>query len=105
MQIVYRAGDLTEAHIVAGMLGAEGIEATVGGHYLQGGLGEIGAAGFTHVWVPDEDVGRSRQLVLAYEAEPRPVAAPDERSRRIEPWARGFVVLVLVILLSLWLAA
>lgn len=104
MQIVYRASDLTEAHIVAGMLGAEGIEATVGGHYLQGGLGEIGTSGFTNVWVEDDDVGRSRQLVLAYEAEPVPVTAPEERSQRVEPWARAFVLLVLVILLSLWLA-
>ena len=45
MQIAYRARDITEAHIIAGLLRANHIEAHVGGHYLQGALGEIGAAG------------------------------------------------------------
>ncbi|WP_303285526.1 DUF2007 domain-containing protein [Marinobacter sp. SS8-8] len=34
MQIAYRARDITEAHIVAGLLEANGIEAFVGGHCL-----------------------------------------------------------------------
>ncbi len=56
MQIAYRAKDITEAHIVAGLLEANGIEAYVGGHYLQGAMGEIGAAGFSNVHVDDEDL-------------------------------------------------
>lgn len=44
MQIAYRARDITEAHIIAGLLRANHIEAHVGGHYLQGALGEIGVA-------------------------------------------------------------
>tara|TARA_R110002124_G_scaffold85971_3_gene222644 strand:- start:33411 stop:33530 length:120 start_codon:yes stop_codon:yes gene_type:complete len=34
LQIAYRARDITEAHIVAGLLEANGIEAFVGGHCL-----------------------------------------------------------------------
>lgn len=41
MQIAYRARDITEAHIVAGMLEANGIDAYVGGHYLQGAMGKL----------------------------------------------------------------
>lgn len=68
MQIAYRARDITEAHIVAGFLSANDIEAHVGGHYLQGGLGEIGTMGFSNVHVDDEDLGRARVLVREYEA-------------------------------------
>lgn len=68
MQIAYRARDITEAHIVAGMLKANGIEAYVGGHYLQGAMGEIGAAGFSTVHVDDEDVYRARVVIDEYEA-------------------------------------
>ena len=53
MQIADRARDITEAHIVAGLLEANGIDAYVGGHYLQGALGEIGVAGFSNVHVED----------------------------------------------------
>ncbi|MGC8122084.1 DUF2007 domain-containing protein [Marinobacter sp. VGCF2001] len=68
MQIAYRARDITEAHIIAGLLKAHGIDAHVGGHYLQGAMGEIGTAGFTNVHVDDEDWVRSRALVEDYEA-------------------------------------
>lgn len=68
MQIAYRARDITEAHIVAGLLRANGIEVHVGGHYLQGAMGEIGTAGFTNVHVADENWARARALLEAYEA-------------------------------------
>ncbi|MBN8240126.1 DUF2007 domain-containing protein [Marinobacter hydrocarbonoclasticus] len=68
MQIAYRARDITEAHIIAGLLRANYIEAHVGGHYLQGALGEIGAAGFTNVHVADEDWVLARALIEDYEA-------------------------------------
>ena len=79
MQIAYRARDITEAHIVAGLLEANGIEAHVGGHYLQGAMGDIGAAGFSNVHVDDEDLYRARQLVFEYEqtsGSNRPIREP-----------------------------
>lgn len=68
MKIAYRAKDLPEAYIVAGLLRSEGIESHVGGLYLQGGLGEIGAAGFNTIHVADEDYERARAVVREYEA-------------------------------------
>jgi len=35
MKIIYKARDIIEAHIVSGMLNANGIETHVGGYYLQ----------------------------------------------------------------------
>ncbi len=68
LQIAYRARDITEAYIVAGLLNANGIETHVGGFYLQGAMGEIGAADFSNVHVEDEDLYPARQLVAEYEA-------------------------------------
>ncbi|MCK7545500.1 DUF2007 domain-containing protein [Marinobacter bryozoorum] len=107
MQIAYNARDLTEAHIIAGLLGSHGIRAHVGGHYLQGGLGEIGAAGFTNVQVDDDDYLEARRLIAEYEG------AATEDGRRIPPvndagefYARWFLLLMLAVavgfVLTLW---
>jgi|SRR5690554_3732326 len=98
MQIAYNARDLTEAHIVAGLLGAHGISAHVGGHYLQGGLGEIGVAGLANVQVYDEDYLEARRLIAEYEG------AALEDGRRVstgldagEDYARWFLLLLLAV--------
>ena len=67
MQEIYRAADITEAHIIAGMLEAHGIEAHVGGHYLQGGVGELGAMNFATIAVGDDDTEQAKQLIADYE--------------------------------------
>lgn len=67
MQIVYRAGDVIEAHIVANMLEAQDIHTYVGGHYLQGGVGETIAFGFANVWVEDDEVAQAKKLITHYE--------------------------------------
>lgn len=98
MLIAYRARDIAEAHIVAGMLHAEGIESHVGGHYLQGAMGEIGAAGFTNVHVEDDDYPRARELVEEYEQNrPNDAPAPDSGDR-VQRYAIGFLVAVVVLL-------
>jgi hypothetical protein len=98
MQIAYHARDLPEAHIVAGLLGAHGIDSHVGGHYLQGALGEIGAAGFTNVHVEDDDYPEARRLIAEYEG------AATSDGRRIPPangageyHARWFLLLLLAV--------
>lgn len=68
---VYNAKDITEAHIVKGMLVANGINAYVNGHYLQGGIGELAAMDFASVHVDESDVQAARELIDDYErAEP-----------------------------------
>ncbi|VAW81310.1 hypothetical protein MNBD_GAMMA13-406 [hydrothermal vent metagenome] len=64
---IYDASDITEAHIVCGMLRAHDIQAHVGGHYLQGGIGELMVQGFAAVFVEDDEFASARRLVEAYE--------------------------------------
>lgn len=67
MKIIYRARDIIEANIVAGMLNAEGIDSHVGGFYLQGAIGDLAAADFANVQVADDDVAAAQLLIKEYE--------------------------------------
>jgi len=67
MKIIYKARDIIEAHIVAGMLNANGIETHVGGYYLQGGVGDVAVFDFANVQVADDDVTAALPLVAEYE--------------------------------------
>jgi hypothetical protein len=64
---VYDASNITEAHIVRGMLRAHGIEAYVSGHYLQGGVGELATQGFASVLVAEHQAVKARELIETYE--------------------------------------
>lgn len=66
---IYSAATLPDAHLVRGLLGQAGIDATVFNENLQGGLGEIP---FTHaypeVWIVDErDLQRAREVIRQIE--------------------------------------
>ncbi len=69
MQIIYKAGDITEAHIVAGLLNANNIETHVDGFYLQGGVGDLAAMDFVNVRVDNEDVQKAVEIISEYEGE------------------------------------
>jgi hypothetical protein len=70
MEIAYRAQDITEAHIVAGLLRANGIKAHVAGHYLHGAMGEVGTLNLAQVQVPTDDFLAARILIEEYERNP-----------------------------------
>ena len=101
MQIAYRARDITEAYIVAGLLNANDIETYVGGHYLQGAMGEIGAAGFSNVHVEDDDLYPARQLIAEYESNNRVTQASGSDDGKPDSYARWFL-LALVVLTLIW---
>lgn len=67
MEIIYRAADIIEAHIVSGMLTAKGIDAYVGGYYLQGAVGELSPLGFATVSVAADDVEAALSMIREYE--------------------------------------
>ncbi len=67
MKKVYSAKDITEAHIVAGMLNAHGIKTFVTGEHLQGGIGELVVADFAKVMVADDDMSQGRKIICDYE--------------------------------------
>ncbi len=69
MQIVYRAQDATEAHLVAGLLQAHDIYAFVGGHFLQGGLGDLGVFNTANVQVEEDDITEALIIIETYDKE------------------------------------
>ena len=83
MKIIYRANDIIEAHIIAGMLKSHAIEAYVGGHYLQGGVGELVPFGFATVSVTDDDVSAAEILMAEYDSAGASVETTIPRSELI----------------------
>ncbi|MFV1993334.1 MAG: DUF2007 domain-containing protein, partial [Acidiferrobacterales bacterium] len=67
MKIVYKAGDVIEAHIISGLLNANNIETHVGGYYLQGGIGDLAAMNFVNIQVDDKDVPLAKDIITEYE--------------------------------------
>lgn len=67
MQIIYKAQNITEAHIIAGLLRANGIESHVGGHYLQGGVGDLAAFDFANVQVENKNIELASKIITEYE--------------------------------------
>ena len=67
MHIVFRGNDFAEAHIVASMLEGAGIKAHVGGHFLQGALGEFGLINTTDVRVELKDIEQANVIVQEYD--------------------------------------
>ena len=63
MTPVFEAINSLEAHLVKIRLIGEGIDARVGGDYLQGAMGELPAMGFLKVWVEDRDASRARAII------------------------------------------
>jgi len=80
MKIVYRAADILEAHIVAGMLQAQGIDCHVGGHYLQGAVGDLAMQGFANVQVGEDDFYAAQLLITEYESARSEEELPDTLS-------------------------
>ena len=68
MKLIYKADNIAEAHIIAGMLKSQGIDAHVAGHYLQGGIGELMAMGFANIHVNDVDVDKAKSIIQSYES-------------------------------------
>ena len=68
MKTVFDASSNIEAHLVMHQLQQAGIAAAIEGEYLQGGIGELPAAGNIRVVVPEEDVELARQVIADWEA-------------------------------------
>ncbi|MGA8278886.1 MAG: DUF2007 domain-containing protein [Rhodanobacteraceae bacterium] len=81
MQIVYRAENIIDAHLVKNALAQEGIPAYVSGEYLTGGVGQLPASDFVAVMVAKVDVERaqviSREIDEALRASPEAPVDPE----------------------------
>lgn len=105
MKLIYKARDITEAHIVAGLLNANGIEAHVSGHYLQGGIGELATMDFSNVHVADEDIALARKLIAEYEgSQDKPDTNNDDNNSGITHRLLIAISAVLIIIFIYFLA-
>lgn len=68
MQAIYSATNVMEGHILAGLLRTYGIACHVGGHYLQGAVGEVSPMDLARLWVEDGDVAAAQSVLADYEA-------------------------------------
>ncbi|HET6545816.1 MAG TPA: DUF2007 domain-containing protein [Rhodanobacteraceae bacterium] len=62
MQIVYRAENIIDAHLVKNALAREGIPAYVSGEYLTGGVGQLPASDYVAVMVSGIDIERAQAI-------------------------------------------
>ena len=102
MKLIYKARDITEAHIISGLLKANGIETHVGGHYLQGGIGDLAAIDFATINVADENVDHVVSIISEYDKNNIQTDKTKYKNKFILP--APFIVLVLSITLMLLLA-
>ena len=76
MKTAYDAANNIEAHLVMHQLQQAGIDARIEGEYLQGGIGELPAAGNVRVVVDEKDLAEARSVIADWEAtdaDPGPV--------------------------------
>lgn len=100
MQIIYRPQDISEAHIVASLLQANGIRPHVGGHYLQGGIGDLPAGELAAVYVADNDIKRAKTIVADYESR----TTARARGNRQPAWLPALLIIAVSVLLILFFA-
>ena len=108
MKIVYRAGNITEAEIVKGMLVSNDIEAHVSGYYLQGGIGELAPTDLAKVHVEDADFENARKLIKEYEGSrsAQPEGDLDDETEQSTEGPKFLVTIFIVIvvaILSYWI--
>ncbi len=103
MRHVFEASNMLEAHVVNGVLQAEGIHSFIQGEYLQGGMGDLPVSGLVRVAVNDVDYEQARAIVREWEAgQQEHEALPKRESANawLYPLVIGFG---LGILFALWL--
>ena len=85
MQRIFVARNVTEAHIVSGMLNAAGILAEVRGHYLAGGYGELPISSDTlpSVWLSDAAQADNARTLIAEGLPPHAVQLVESTDREI----------------------
>ena len=101
MKIVYRAGDITEAEIVRGMLLSNDIEAHVSGYYLQGGIGETSPMDLAKVHVADEDFENARVILQGYEGSRIPATEPQQPAAGTNSTPASSILITILVIVAI----
>jgi len=67
MKLAYEAANSIEGHMILNLLEQSGLTARIDGEYLQGGMGELPAAGLVRVMIDEADYEEARLLILQWE--------------------------------------
>ncbi len=68
MKTLYQAANLIEAHMIVHLLEQQQLHGRVDGEYLQGGIGELPAAGLIRVMVAEQDFEAAQELITQWDA-------------------------------------
>lgn len=94
MKTLYEAANALEAHMVLDLIQQQGLRGRIDGEFLQGGIGELPAAGFVRVMVEERDYAAARAIVDKWDAaQPKsatPAATPAPS--RVPAFLLGVVV-------------
>lgn len=94
MQQVYAPANSAEAHMLAHLLEQNGIVAHIHGEALQGGVGELPAAGLLQLLVADEEYHQARALIAEWERKQVPASEQAQERPRVPFWT-GLIVLAI----------
>ena len=68
MRLLYEALNSIEAHLILNLLEQDGLTARIDGEYLQGGIGELQAAGMVRIMIEENDYAKGRVIVQVWDA-------------------------------------
>jgi hypothetical protein len=68
MRTLYEASNSLEAHMILNLLEMQGLSGRIDGEFLQGGVGELPAAGVVRVMVDEEDYPAAKEIVNRWDA-------------------------------------
>ena len=85
MRTLYEAANGLEARLLHDLLAQEGVPARICGEFLQGGIGELPAAGLVRLMVDERDYAAGRALIARWESGPAHADWNDA------PWSAGTV--------------
>lgn len=104
MKTLYQASNSLEAHMILNLLEIEGIAGRIDGEFLQGGIGELPAAGLVRVMVAEEDYPAARKIIERWEAAQPPQSTygtQTEPVRKVPIFlagvAAGFVLALILV--------
>lgn len=86
MKLVYEASHSVEAHMILNLLEQAGLQGRIDGEYLQGGMGELPAAGLIRVMVSESDYDAAKEIIDIWEksqpalVEKKPKSTSHKRS-------------------------
>ncbi len=105
MKIVYRAANLIEADIVAGMLQSRGIEAEVGGRYLQSAVGDAAVHDFARVLVSEQQYDEALAVVAEYDSTSESSVSSDDKDESFAAlgiFSKPVLFWLVLLLFMLW---